>query len=367
MTFNVKKRNDMKTKPSITLSYIKIILVMILFSCSPQNKKENSQNTAESDSQPNYTGSVEVMDEELHDVINTDARPEIIGEGFEWSEGPVWVESEEFVLFSDIPVNSIYKWKEGEGVSRYLKPSGYTGDEEYNGEPGSNGLILDQNNTLVLAQHGDRRIARMKAELTNPKPEFETIAAEYNGKQFNSPNDVVRHSNGNFYFTDPPYGLKGGVDGPGKELDFQGVFMVDASGNGNGEVTLLTDKLSRPNGIAFSPDEQTLYVANSDPDRAIWMAYDLKEDGTIENGRIFYDATKNTATEKGLPDGMKVDENGYIFATGPGGVWIFADDGRALGRIKTGQATSNGAIGNNGNTLYITADMYLMRFPLGTE
>jgi len=334
-----------------------LFFMITLLSCSSPKKDDHS------DSRPNYTGSVEVMDDELHEVIDTDARPEIIGEGFEWSEGPVWVESEQFVLFSDIPVNSIFKWKEGEGISLYLKPSGYTGDEEHNGESGSNGLILDQNKTLVLAQHGDRRIARMKAELPNPKPEFETIAATYNGKKFNSPNDVVQHSNGSFYFTDPPYGLKGGVDGPGKELDFQGVFRVDE----NGEVTLLTDELSRPNGIAFSPDEQTLYVANSDPDRAIWMAYDVKDDGTIENGRIFYDATKNTEIEKGLPDGMKIDQNGYIFATGPGGVWIFADDGRALGRIKTGQATSNCAIGNNGSTLYITADMYVMRFPLGAK
>lgn len=332
--------------------------LMLCISCSQQNSNESNKkmNTSE----PRYTGSVEVMDDALSEIIDTNAKPEIIGEGFEWSEGPVWVENEQFLLFSDIPVNIIFKWKEGEGISQYLNPSGYTGEDDYNGEPGSNGLIIDHDNTLVLAQHGDRRIARMQSALTNPQPDFETIAGSYDGKKLNSPNDVVQHSNGSFYFTDPPYGLKGGVDGPGKELDFHGVYKVDKDGN----VAVLTDKLSRPNGIAFSPDEQTLYVANSDPEHAVWMAYDVKSDGTIENGRIFYDVTANAAEEKGLPDGLKVDKDGHLFATGPGGVWIFAEDGQPLGRIKTGQATANCAIGDQGDMLYLTADMYLMRFPL---
>lgn len=308
----------------------------------------------------NTTGSVEQMDEELNQVVDPETSPEIIGEGFEWSEGPVWVAEHEFLLFSDIPPNKIYKWKEGEGVTEYLMPAGYTGSVERGGEKGSNGLIIGQDGNLLLTQHGDRRIARMDAPLTDPAPMFTTLAGSFEDNRFNSPNDLVQHSSGAIYFTDPPYGLEEGPDDPAKELDFQGVYRLDP----NGEVTLLTDELSRPNGIAFSPDEKTLYIANSDPDRAIWMAYDLQEDGGITNGRVFYDVTDQVGSEPGLPDGMKVDREGYIYATGPGGVWIFAPDGRALGKVKTGQATSNCAIGNEGSMLYMTADMYLMRIPL---
>lgn len=312
------------------------------------------------DEEVNTTGSVEQMDEELSQVIDPETSPEIIGEGFEWSEGPVWVAEHEFLLFSDIPPNKIYRWKEGEGVTEYLMPAGYTGSVERGGEKGSNGLIIGRDGNLLLAQHGDRRIARMDAPLTDPAPIFTTLAGSFEDNRFNSPNDLVQHSSGAIYFTDPPYGLEEGPDDLAKELDFQGVYRLDP----NGEVTLLTDELSRPNGIAFSPDEKTLYVANSDPERAIWMAYDLQEDGGITNGRVFYDVTDQVGSEPGLPDGMKVDREGYIYATGPGGVWIFAPDGRALGKVKTGQATSNCAIGNEGSMLYMTADMYLMRIPL---
>lgn len=306
------------------------------------------------------TGSIEQLDEELANVLDPEALPEIIGEGYDWSEGPVWVEEYEFLLFSDIPPNKIYRWQEGEGVSLYLEPSGYTGEEERGGEKGSNGLMISEEGDLLLAQHGDRRIARMNASLTAPASEFETLAGSYEGKRLNSPNDLAQHSNGDIYFTDPPYGLEENTNDPGRELDHQGVYRLSPQG----ELTLLTNELSRPNGIAFSPDEKILYVANSDPENPVWMAYTLQEDGNIASGRTFADASDFVGREPGLPDGMKVNEEGYIYATGPGGVWIFAPDGRTLGRIMTGQATSNCAIGNDARMLYMTADMYLLRIPL---
>jgi len=305
-------------------------------------------------------GSIEIMDDELELVLNIDAVPEIIGEGFEWSEGPVWVEEHQFLLFSDVPANTIYKWTEQDGITSYLEPSGYTGSSGRGGEVGSNGLIIGNDGRLLLCQHGDRRVAQMESPLTEPEPNFNTLTDNYEGMKFNSPNDLVQHSNGSIYFTDPPYGLEGYVDDPLREMDFQGVYRI----NSDGEVTLLIDELSRPNGLAFSPDENLLYVANSDPERAIWMVYDILDNGDTANGRLFYDATQYVGEEPGLPDGMKVNEDGYIFATGPGGVWIFAPDARPLGRIKTGEFISNCAFGNNGAILYMTADSYLLRMTL---
>lgn len=333
-----------------------LILIILLTGCG---KKSGEQGKAGSTANTT-TGTIEQLDEKLGQLIDVSAKPEILGEGYEWSEGPVWAEDHDFLLFSDIPANTIYKWKEGEGVSVYLKPSGYTGTKERGGELGSNGLAIDLKGRLLLCQHGDRRVARMNAPLTQPAADFTTLAGSYNGKKLNSPNDLVQHSNGDIYFTDPPYGLEGGVNDSGKELDVQGVYHIDTTG----ELTLLTDELSRPNGLAFSPDEKTLYVANSDPKNPIWMAYEVTEDGELGSGRVFYDASKFVGKEKGLPDGLKVDKEGIIYATGPGGVWIFTPGGDLLGKIKTGQATSNCALGNGGTMLYITADMYLLRVPL---
>src|SRR5690606_18095256 len=191
-----------------------------------------------------------------------------------------------------------------------------------------------------------------------------TLADRYEGKRLNSPNDAVFRSNGDLYFTDPPYGLRGLNDSPLKELPYNGVYRLSA----DGELTLLTDELSFPNGIAFSPDEKTLYVANSDPNRAIWMAYDVNDDGTISNGRVFFDATPWVkAGRRGAPDGMKVDRSGNLFATGPGGLVVLSPDGTHLGTIVTGQATSNCAFGDDGSTLYITADNLLLRVRLNTR
>lgn len=306
------------------------------------------------------TGRVHRFSPELDQILPPDARLEILAEGFEWSEGPLWIPEGEYLLFSDIPPNKVVRWKEGEGASTYLSPSGFTGDSTATSEPGANGLLLDAQGRLVLCQHGDRRMARMNAPLSRPRPEFSTLADRWNGKRLNSPNDAVFDRQGRLWFTDPPYGLPGQAGDPTKEIPFQGVYRV----NTDGTVQLMIDSLSRPNGIAFSPDEKTLYVANSDPERAIWMAYPVQDDGALAPGRVFYDATAEAARLPGLPDGLKVDARGTVFATGPGGVWIFHPDGRVLGRIETGQATANCAFGHGGKALYITADMYLMRIRL---
>ncbi len=212
----------------------------------------------------------------------------------------------------------------------------------------------------MLCQHGDRRVARLEAPLSAPEPRFSTLADRYEGRRLNSPNDGVYDSTGNLYFTDPPYGLAGGADDPARELPFSGVYRLGV----DGRLTLLTKELSRPNGIALSPDERTLYVANSDPERAIWMAYELLADGTLGDGRVFFDATARVGKRPGLPDGLKVDGAGNLFATGPGGVWVLSPEGRHLGTILTTQATANCAFDADGSTLYMTADDYLLRIRL---
>jgi gluconolactonase len=304
-------------------------------------------------------GTIERIDSRLDRIVPRDARVERLAEGFDWSEGPVWDRRGGFLLFSDVPQNTVFKWQQGKGVSVFLKPSGYTGTAPRGGEPGSNGLVMDPQGRLVLCQHGDRRVARLEEDRT-----FKTLADRYQGKRFNSPNDGVFKSNGDLYFTDPPYGLEGLNKDPAKELEWNGVYQISAS---DGSVTLLTKEMSFPNGIAFSPDEKTLYVANSDPKKAIWMAFPVKEDGTVGEGRVFADVTSSVGSKKGLPDGMKVDQAGNLFATGPGGVLIFASDGTHLGTLATGEATANCGWGEDGTVLYITADMYLGRIKLTTK
>ena len=303
-------------------------------------------------------GKIERVDPRFNELIPPDAKLEKLARGFEWSEGPVWVREGRFLLFSDIPNNCVNKWKEGEGISLFMKPSGYTGDSPRGGEPGSNGLLLDSVGRLVLCQHGDRQVARAEKDGS-----WTVLADRYRGKRFNSPNDAVFKSNGDLYFTDPPYGLLKKDRETLGELGFCGVYRLGT----DNRLTLLTDKMTRPNGIGFSPDEKILYVAQSDPKAAIWRAFDVKPDGTIGGGRTFFDATSWVGKYKGLPDGMTLDTAGNIFATGPGGVTVFAADGTFLGRINPGEATANCTFGDDGSTLYITADMYLCRIRTQTK
>jgi gluconolactonase len=305
-------------------------------------------------------GSIEAYNEDLWEIISKDAVIEIISEGHDWTEGPLWVDSEAMLLYSDIPRNAVYGWKEGEKAQIFLQPSGYKGDNFEGSEPGSNGLLLDQNKDLVLCQHGNRQIAKMMNPVSKPSPDFQILADRYDGKRLNSPNDGVYKRNGDLYFTDPPYGLPKQMNDHNKQLPFQGVYRLEPNGN----ITLLTQEFTRPNGIAFSPDEKTLYVSNSDPEMAIWKTFDVKESGLLENGSVFYDATASVPLEKGLPDGLKVDTAGNLFATGPGGVFIFSPAGTLLGKIKTGQATSNCAFNTDKSILYITADSYVLRVKL---
>jgi gluconolactonase len=304
-------------------------------------------------------GQIVRLDPRLDQLVVEDAHMEKLATGFDWAEGPVWIPERKILLFSDVPRNTVYLFRDGETVKPYLQPSGYTGAAARGGEPGSNGLVLDGEGRLVLMQHGDRRVARL-----GPDGGFVTLADRFEGKRFNSPNDAVYHANGDLYFTDPPYGLEKGVEDPARELDFQGVYRLGT----DGKLTLLTREMSRPNGIAFAPDQKTLYVANSDPERAIWMAYPVKDDGTLGEGRVFFDATAMVkAGKKGLPDGMKVDRGGNLWATGPGGVLIFAPDGTHLGTLDTGEATANCGWGGDGSVLYITADMHLARIQTKTK
>jgi gluconolactonase len=307
-------------------------------------------------------GAIERIDPALDAIIKNDAQVEILAEGYEWSEGPVWIESQKMLLFSDVPENTIYKWTEKNGAEVYLTPSGYTGaTPSQSKEPGSNGLTLDQNGKLILCQHGDRRVARLDAPFDAPKPIYITVADLYEGKKFNSPNDVVVRKNGDIFFTDPPYGLpQQNESDPTKEIPFQGVYKVSTSG----AVTVVVDSLTRPNGLAFTADGKTLIVANSDPAKAMWYAFDLGENDSVQNASVFFDVTENAKSEKGLPDGLRVDKQGNIFATGPGGIWIFNKEGKVIGKIKIPVPTANCELADDDKTLYLTADMYLLRVKL---
>lgn len=300
-------------------------------------------------------GKIERLDPAFDELVDPNAVIELLAEKkFQWAEGPVWDYTTRRLLFSDVPRNMIWEWSVGGGLKEYLQPSGYTGSAPFTGrEPGSNGLTLARNSgELFLCQHGDRRVAKRVAG------KFVTVVDNYQGKRLNSPNDLVIKGNGDIYFTDPPYGLPKGADDPAKELDFQGVYRFSSKGG----LTLLTRELSRPNGIAFSPDERTLYVANSDPDRAIVMAYPVNDDGTLGAGKIFFDATPAVREKKpGLPDGLKVSRDGTVWATGPGGVLVYSPEGKHLGTLATGVPTANVAFGDDGSTLFITADKNLAR------
>ena len=304
-------------------------------------------------------GRIERLDPALDALVPRDARIEKLADGFAWTEGPVWRKSG-YLLFSDIPNNTIVRWKEGEGISVFLRPAGYTGPTPLGRELGSNGLTLDNHDKLVMADHGNRQIARLNdSNFTKT-----TLADRYDGKRFNSPNDLVFHPNGDLYFTDPPYGIDEANRAKAKELPFSGVYRLKP----NGELTLLTRDLTFPNGIAISPDSKTLYVSVSDGAKPLWMAYDLQADGTIARGRVFFDAAPLVAQGRiGAPDGMKVDRNGNLFAAGPGGVLVFSPNGKHLGTILTGERTANVAFGDDGSTLYITADHTLMRIRLSTK
>ncbi|MCA9159050.1 MAG: SMP-30/gluconolactonase/LRE family protein [Planctomycetales bacterium] len=297
-------------------------------------------------------GSIERTTPAMDQLVAKDAKIEVLGNGFTWTEGPVWVgDRDGYLLFSDIPRNTIFKWQTDGTISLFMSPSGYTGVTYYGAEPGSNGLLLDPRGRLLMCEHGDRRLS-----VLTDKGGKRTLVDNYQGKRLNSPNDAVLKSNGDIYFTDPPYGLPDREDDPSRELDFCGVFRLSPSGS----LTLLTKEINRPNGIAFSPDEKTLYVAQSDPAQANWTSFAVKEDGTLAAGKEINNVTDRVANEPGLPDGLAVDRQGILWASGPGGIYVMGADGKLLGRLVTGMPTSNCCFGPDGY-LYMTVDSYLCR------
>lgn len=306
---------------------------------------------------PAFTPLIERFDPAFDRLVASDARIEKLASGFTWSEGPVWIEGE--LIFSDVPENVAYRWKPGmTTVEIFLKPSGLLSPKDGFREPGSNGLARDAQGRLLLCQHGERRIARYD------EGRFTSLAERWQGKRFNSPNDLAIRTNGEIYFTDPSYGLEGGNNSKLKEIPFNGVYRVGL----DGVVALLTKGITFPNGIAFSPDEKLLYIGVSDAKATRVVAFDVQPDGTIANGRTFFDAQplrKDGA--KGLVDGLKVDRAGNVWSSGPGGILVISPDGKLLGRLNTGVATANCNWGDDGSTLYITADMFLVRVRTKTK
>jgi gluconolactonase len=289
------------------------------------------------------------------------------GPGFKWTEGPVWIPAG-YLLFAEIPSNSIRKWTPGGGVTTFMQPSGYKGAAPFPGpEPGSNGMTLDSRGRLTVAGHAQRDVWRL--EHVDPKAQVTVLADTYEGKQLNSPNDLAYKSDGSLYFTDPPYGLPKLEEDPGKQVPFAGVYRVmgaEAQEPGappdHSKLELLVKDLPRPNGIAFSPDEKYLYVNNSAP-KKIWMRYTVKADGTLTDGKLLFDATSDT--RDGAPDGMKVDTKGNIYSAGPGGVWIFSPEGKHLGTLDIPERVGNVAWGGaDHKTLYVAASSSIYRITL---
>jgi gluconolactonase len=293
------------------------------------------------------------IDPAMDALVPANARIEKLSGGFAFTEGPVWHRRFGHLMFSDLRSNAIHIWDDAEGLSTFMQPV-FEGESETS-SVGSNGLNIDSQGRLILMEHGNRRVSRMENGNTV------VLADNYQGKRLNSPNDSAYRSDGWLYFTDPPYGLAGLEDDPARELDFNGIYRLSP----DGELELLESGQTRPNGIAFSPDERTLYVANSDAENKVWMAYAVRDDGTLGTGRVFFDV--NDQNETGAADGLKVDVDGNLFATGPGGVWIFDANGKHLGTIKPDEVPANVAWGDDGSTLYMTARSGLYRIRLSTS
>jgi gluconolactonase len=319
--------------------------LIALAGCTAKNE------VAEKQAAPPSAGSVVRLDPALDAIVPQNATIEKIADGFKFIEGPLWF-PEGHLWFSDVVGNVVRQWSPS-GVTEILRPGGADKPNAPEGSYiGPNGMIADRDRAVLLCQHGNRRIARITKDR-----QVSTYIDRFEGKRLNSPNDLVYKSDGSLYFTDPPYGLPGQDQDPAKELKFNGVYRF-----ANGKLQAIVRDLTRPNGIALSPDEKVLYVANSDEKRKLWMRYDVQPDGSVANGRVFYDVTSQT--ENGLPDGMKVDSNGNVYATGPGGVWIFSPEGKHLGTIKPAETPANCGWGDDGKTLYITATTGLYRIKL---
>lgn len=305
-------------------------------------------------------GGITRLDPALDALIDIKSPIEVIATGFKWAEGPAWVKKGGYLLFSDVPANVAYRWKAGEGAKPFLSPSGLAGPIPGGvREAGSNGMLVDAKGDLLMADSGTRAIARVNLA-TKQKT---VIAGAFEGKKFNSCNDLAIGRDGIIYFTDPPYGLSDGDTSPLKQLAFNGVFRVNADGS---DVSLIDNKLKRPNGIDVSPGLDRLYVSQSDPDAAKIFTCELAVDGSASTELVpFVDFSAEVAQKlPGLPDGMKVAKSGHLFASGPGGIYIIAPDGRKLGVISTGKAAANCCFGEDGKTLFITSSDSVVRVRL---
>ncbi len=336
-------------------TFLLAFLLLLLVSCKSNPRDDLSENKAVDTLMEQLK--IEIFDPIANTIVDSNATFEILASGFYWSEGPLWIDELQAVIFSDVPANRIYKWSEKDSLSIYLESAGHTGEENKGSDKGSNGLTLDLENKLLLCQHGDRRIARMEADVKKPQDQFSTIADSYEGKKFNSPNDLVMDSAGNIYFTDPPYGRPDNKTG---EIGINGVFKVSS----HKEVSLLVDSLKWPNGIALSIDQQTLYVNQSDPENPVLYSFDIAGDGSLKKGKVLFDFLGLAKNAKGLPDGLKIHKSGNIFATGPGGVHIIDPVGKHLATIKTGKSTANCAFDTDQKYLYMTTTDLLIRVRL---
>ena len=306
-----------------------------------------------------FVGEIEQLAPDMALYISKESKIEVLANGFSWAEGPVWVPKLNGILFTDVPKNKAYLWTERQGISLFLSPSGMTNHAPHSSSEGANGLVLDSNGVLVLCQHGDRRVARLKGDWQLEPPSYETVVDRFEGKWLNSPNDLIFSKNGDLFFTDPPYGLDQQDDDSLKELDFNGIFKWSK----NEGVVLLNKTLSRPNGIAFSRDEKIVYIGNSDRKNLIIAAFDYI-DGALKNKRVFFDAKNISRKGPGSFDGLKVHSSGTIFATGPGGVLVISQEGKHLGTIRPGKATANCAFDETEDYLYLTSTDVLARIKL---
>ncbi len=303
---------------------------------------------------------VEIYDmfsEELFDLLDKTQSYEVLGTGYGWAEGPAWDKKNNRLYFTDVPGNTAYSWSQNSGVEVFLSPSG-AGNVEGFREPGANGLLYTESGEILLCNHGRRAIQSL-----NPlTKERRTLSGKYRGKKFNSPNDIIQASDGTIYFTDPPYGLDGLNESPLKELDFNGVYRLDK----DGKVTVLIKDMTFPNGIALSPDENTLYVAQSDPNAPYLYTLDLGAPRRPKRRLVDFKQYMGDSLP-GLPDGMAIDRLGNIFATGPGGIFVIKPSGEVLGRILTGKGSANCTFGEDGGTLFITNHDRLLKLKTKTR
>lgn len=342
------------------LSAIALCCIIPWYGCGTNNTENKEPKPIVKDS---ALGKIEIYDSSALGIIDSNATIEGIGRNYTWAEGPVWIASKQMLIFSDVPENKIYQWNMKDTPTLYLTPSGYTDTAFRAGETGSNGLFLEKDGKLLLCQSGNRQVTRMNAPLDAPKPVFTVLAANYKGKRFNSPNDLIEDSKKNIYFTDPIYGLPKGADDPERELSFEGVYKIST----DGKTTLLIDSIPNPNGIALSLDEKILYVASSNDKHPGWFAYNLDENGNIKSGGLLLGATdlKEKAIVKQGADGFKIDKYGNIFSSGPDGVDIISPTGKLLALIKIYERrTSNCAFNETKDVLFITADDMVLKVKL---